>query len=100
MAADSQMTKKKEAMRVCMCGGWMCRQTDKENKANQAKMETNREFICKICRSFSYYSFNFYLWQKADQNKKFPKERVKRTERKKNWKKVEYSNSWILLLKR
>ena len=37
-AADSQMTKKKEAMRVCMCGGWMCRQTDKENKANQAKM--------------------------------------------------------------
>ena len=24
-AADSQMTKKKEAMRVCMCGGWMCR---------------------------------------------------------------------------
>ena len=39
MAADSQVTKKKEAMRVCMCvDEYVDRQTDKENKANQAKM--------------------------------------------------------------
>lgn len=38
MAADPQMTKKKRSYEGVYVCGWMCRQTDTENKANQAKV--------------------------------------------------------------
>lgn len=87
MAADPQMTKEKEAMRVCMCVDGMCRQTDTENKSQPSKSVKKQSSYVRYV-GVSHTIHLTLIWQKVDQTKSSQKKESEEDRKKEKWKKL------------